>query len=153
MAKEIERKFLVEGSEWRAVAGEGVAISQFYVATGDRRSVRVRIADGKKAKLTIKFGGPALERDEFEYPITVEDAREMERFAIGSVIEKTRHKVLHRGRIFEVDTFGGALAGLVVAELETAEDVTDADLPPWLGPEVTGEAAFYNLALATEGAP
>lgn len=151
MAKEIERKFLVNGSAWRADAGAGVAITQFYVATGEARSVRVRIADDAKAKLTVKFGGAARERDEFEYAIPVEDARDMQRFAIGNVIEKTRREVVHRGRVYEVDSFAGALDGLVIAELETADEVADDELPAWLGREVTGEEGFYNLSLALRG--
>lgn len=153
MAKEIERKFLVEGSGWRALAGESTAISQFYVAAGADRSVRIRIKNGETAKLTLKFGAAARERDEFEYPIPLDDARAMQRFAIGRVIEKTRHEVVHRGRRYEIDTFGQALAGLVIAELETPDEVADDELPPWLGREVTGEAAFYNAALAMADAP
>ena len=153
MAKEIERKFLVKTSVWRAAAEHATAISQFYVTTGEDRSVRVRIVDGEKARLTIKFGGAARTRDEFEYPIPLADARDMERFALGNIIQKTRHKVPHGGRDYEVDTFEGALAGLVIAELETPDDVPDDELPVWLGDEVTGDRAFYNLSLALEGAP
>lgn len=153
MAKEIERKFLVEGSGWRMQADDGIAISQFYVATGEGRSARIRIIDGTGAKLTLKFGGAVRERDEFEYAIPLEDAQAMERFAVGNVIEKTRHHISHRGYVYEVDLFKHALAGLVIAELETADDVADADLPSWAGREVTGEAAFYNASLAMNGVP
>jgi len=78
---------------------------------------------------------------------------EMLDFAIGRVIEKTRHHVRHRGYLYEVDVFGGMLAGLVVAELETPEDVPDEMLPAWLGREVTGESRFYNASLALGGIP
>ena len=153
MAKEVERKFLVSRSDWRAVAEPGIAIVQFYIASTAERSVRIRIRRDSEATLTIKFGGDKRIRDEFEYPIPPEEARDMERFAIGAVIEKTRHLVRHRGDVYEVDVFGGALAGLVVAELETEKDVPDADLPAWLGREVTGEAAYYNASLARRGLP
>lgn len=153
MAREVERKFLVRDSGWRALADEGVLITQFYVAAGEDRSVRLRIRDGERALLTLKFGGAALVRDEFEYGIPLEDARAMERFAVGRVIEKTRYRVPHRGHVYEVDAFERSLAGLVIAELETEETVPDADLPSWLGREVTGEAAFYNASLALHGSP
>ncbi|RUV60433.1 CYTH domain-containing protein, partial [Mesorhizobium sp. M5C.F.Ca.IN.020.14.1.1] len=104
------------------------------------------------AKLTLKFGSKVRERDEFEYPIPLAEAEEMQAFAIG-VIEKTRHHVRHRGHLYEVDVFGGMLAGLVVAELETPEDVPDEMLPDWLGREVTGEQRFYNASLALGGIP
>ena len=49
--------------------------------------------------------------------------------------------------------FAGALTGLVIAELETSDDVPVAKLPPWLGREITGESAFYNASLARNGLP
>ncbi|RVA26060.1 CYTH domain-containing protein, partial [Mesorhizobium sp. M7A.F.Ca.CA.004.11.2.1] len=115
--------------------------------------VRIRISDGGSAKLTLKFGSKARERDEFEYSIPLSEAVEMLDFAIGRVIEKTRHHVRHRGYLYEIDVFGGPLAGLVIAELETPEDVPDEMLPDWLGREVTGESKFYNASLALGGIP
>jgi adenylate cyclase len=153
MGKEVERKFLVTSTEWRELAEADIRILQFYLAAGPGRTVRIRISDGTSAKLTLKFGSKARERDEYEYPIPLSEAMEMLDFAIGRVIEKTRHHVRHRGYLYEVDVFGGPLAGLVVAELETPEDVPDEMLPDWLGREVTGEQKFYNASLALGGIP
>ena len=153
MAKEVERKFLVASDDWRSHAGVKTDIRQFYLAATAGRSLRVRICDGSSAILTLKFGRHGRERDEFEYPIPLGDAEEMQEFAIGRVIEKTRHEVTHNGHVYEVDVFAGALAGLVIAELETPEDVPGSDLPPWLGREVTGDSAFYNASLARNGLP
>ncbi|TPK69674.1 CYTH domain-containing protein [Mesorhizobium sp. B2-4-15] len=153
MGKEVERKFLVSSTAWRELVEADIRILQFYLATAPGRTVRIRISDGAAAKLTLKFGHAARERDEFEYPIPLADALEMLAFAIGRVIEKTRHHVRHRGYLYEVDVFGGGLAGLVVAELETPEDVPDEMLPDWLGREVTGEQKFYNASLALGGIP
>ncbi|RUV64640.1 MAG: CYTH domain-containing protein [Mesorhizobium sp.] len=153
MVKEIERKFLVSGNEWRDLVEADTRIRQFYLAATPDRSVRVRVSNGASAKLTLKFGSKVRERDEFEYPIPLAEAEEMQAFAIGHVIEKTRHHVRHRGHLYEVDVFGGMLAGLVVAELETPEDVPDEMLPDWLGREVTGEQRFYNASLALGGIP
>lgn len=153
MGKEVERKFLVTSTAWRELAEADIHILQFYLAAGPGRTVRIRISDGTSAKLTLKFGSKARERDEFEYPIPLSEAVEMLDFAIGRVIEKTRHHVRHRGYLYEVDVFGGPLAGLVVAELETPEDVPDEMLPDWLGREVTGEQKFYNASLALGGIP
>ncbi|ESY65378.1 MULTISPECIES: CYTH domain-containing protein [unclassified Mesorhizobium] len=148
MSKEVERKFLVSSTAWLELAEADIRILQFYLAAGPGRTVRVRISDGTSAKLTLKFGSEARERDEFEYSIPLSEAMEMLDFAIGRVIEKTRHHVRHRGHLYEVDVFGGPLAGLVIAELETPEDVPDEMLPDWLGREVTGEQKFYNASLA-----
>ena len=153
MGKEVERKFLVSSPAWRELVEADIRIRQFYLATAPGRSVRVRISDGTDAKLTLKFGGRQRERDEFEYAIPLNEAEEMLAFAVGRVIEKTRHHVRHRGYLYEVDVFGGVLAGLVVAELETPEDVPDDMLPDWLGREVTGEPQYYNASLALGGIP
>jgi CYTH domain-containing protein len=153
VAKEIERKFQVRGDAWRDSAGKAVRIRQFYLDASADRSVRVRIRDGASAMLTLKFGDHGRERDEFEYAIPIEDAEEMLAFAVGHVIEKTRYHVIHRDRLYEVDVFAGSLAGLVLAELETPQDVADHDLPPWLGREVTGESPYYNAWLAVNGRP
>jgi len=153
MAKEVERKFLVSGTHWRDAVEAEIRILQFYLATGPGRSVRIRIKDGAEAILTLKFGAGPRERDEFEYPVPLPEALEMLPFALGRVIEKTRHHVSHRGYLYEVDVFGGALAGLVIAELETADEVPDEMLPDWVGREVTGEPAYYNASLALGGLP
>lgn len=152
MAKEIERKFLVLNDDWRASVRKTIAIRQFYLGnTGEGRSCRVRLRDGAFATLTLKFGEPGRVRDEFEYPMPLDDARELEAFAIGRVIEKVRHLVPHGRWTFEIDAFSGFLQGLVIAELETADDVPDASLPGWLGREVTGLRSYYNSALTFDG--
>jgi len=97
MAKEIERKFLVETDAWRSEVASSAKLLQAYVASGDDRSVRVRIFDGKTARLTIKIGRELLSRDEFEYDIPLQDAQDMAGVAIGVVLEKTRFKVDHGG--------------------------------------------------------
>ncbi|OHV86292.1 CYTH domain-containing protein [Mesorhizobium sp. ORS 3428] len=153
MGKEVERKFLVSGNAWRHQVEAEIRIRQFYLAAAPGRTVRARISDGASAKLTLKFGDKARERDEFEYSIPLAEAEELMAFAIGRVIEKTRHHVRYRSYLYEVDVFGGALAGLVIAELETPEDVPDEMLPDWLGREVTGESRFYNASLALGGIP
>jgi CYTH domain-containing protein len=153
MAKEIERKFLVSGEGWRSEVERSAKLQQFYLVAAEDRSVRIRIKDGREARLTLKFGTQARVRDEFEYAITLAEAEEMRSFAVGRIIEKTRNIVHHKGHLYEIDLFGGALAGLVIAELETAEDVSGGDLPSWLGREVTGEAAYYNATLAVGSRP
>ncbi|MEO5325896.1 CYTH domain-containing protein [Mesorhizobium sp. CC13] len=153
MAKEIERKFLVRGQEWRSLVEDRIRIRQFYLASSPGRSVRLRISNDRVATLTLKFGSRGRERDEFEYEVPLDDAREMQDQAVGRVIEKTRHHVSHRGYLYEVDVFSGDLSGLVIAELETPDDVPAAELPAWLGREVTGDPRYYNASLALGDAP
>ena len=148
MAKEIERKFLVMNSDWRKHVEAEISIRQFYLAAGPRRSVRIRISIGSQAMLTLKFSGDGPGRDEFEYPVPLAEAEEMQAFALGRVIEKSRHHVRFGGYLYEIDVFAGSLAGLVIAELETPDFVSTNNLPAWLGVEVTDDARYYNARLA-----
>ncbi|MBB4217375.1 CYTH domain-containing protein [Rhizobium sp. BK212] len=116
----------------------------------DDRSVRVRILDDRKAKLTIKIGRSTITRDEFEYDIPIADAKELLQNAIGIVIEKTRYRVPHQGFVWEVDVFTGEHRGLVIAEVEMTAETDNPALPSWLGREVTGDFRYSNQALATE---
>ena len=115
------------------------------------RTIRIRISDGA-AKLTLKFSGKGRGRDEFTYPVPLAEAMEMRAFALGRVIEKTRHHVRHGGYLYEVDVFSGDLAGVIVAELETPDIVDDVDLPSWLGSEVTQDLRTTWLARARRAA-
>lgn len=149
MAKEIERKFLVRSEAWKAQAASSASLLQAYIAIGEDRNVRVRIKDGQTATLTIKLGRNALVRDEFEYEIPVADAEELVGAAIGTVIEKTRHKVPLEGKTFEIDVYQGFYAGLVVAELELAHEDDRVPQADWLGQDVTGDERYSNMMLAT----
>ncbi|KJS21228.1 MAG: adenylate cyclase, partial [Hoeflea sp. BRH_c9] len=93
MAKEIERKFIVDSNAWRAAAATSKSIVQAYVAIDGDTSVRVRISDGAEARLTLKSGSSGMTRDEFEYPIPLADARELVAASRGRLIAKTRHIV------------------------------------------------------------
>lgn len=150
MTTEIERKFLVTGDGWKEAAMSKSELIQAYLMIGDDRSLRVRIENGNRATLCLKIGASSLAREEFEYPIPAGDAREMVAHACGIVIEKTRHLVHYCGFLWEIDVYGGAYAGLVVAEveLESAED--EPPLPGWAGLEVTGDKRYSNANLAAD---
>ena len=137
MAKEIERTFLVSNSAWRDRVEAEIHIRQFYLAAASGRTVRIRISDGASAMLTLKFSGKGRGRDEFEYAVPLAEAEEMQAFAIGRVIEKTRCHVRHRGYLYEVDVFGGELA----AEIR---DVGDGHLREIREDDVVG---FFEVGL------
>lgn len=149
MAKEIERKFLVRGDQWRNLVSERLILRQGYIASMEDRSVRIRLTNETTATLTIKIG-KAMTRDEFEYEIPIPEAEELLGTAIGLVIEKTRHKVPFKGFVWEIDVFRGAHRGLVIAEVEMEDESDDPELPDWIGREVTGEHRYSNQALATQ---
>ena len=149
MAQETERKFLLAG-DFRPYAVEAIPITQGYLCTDPERTVRVRMR-GEVAYLTIKSApdGRGWSRYEFEQPIPVDDAQELLSMCVGHRIEKVRHLVPGGdGHTWEVDVFGGANEGLVVAEVELRDENESIRLPEWVGREVTGDARYYNSALS-----
>ncbi len=145
MAVEIERKFLVSGDAWRQ--GAALRIAQGYLNRDKQRTVRVRIA-GEQAFLTIKGLSTGATRAEFEYAIPTADAEQLLALCEGPLVQKTRHTLVHGGCTWEVDEFEGDNAGLVVAEIELTSEDQPFDRPPWLGPEVTHDARYFNSSLA-----
>ena len=145
MAEEIERKFLVEGDEWRAL-GVGEVFRQGYLSTVKERTVRIR-AVGEHAWITIKGLTVGATRSEFEYPIPLPDAEEMLALCEQPIIEKTRHVVDFGGLRWEVDEFRGVNRGLIVAEVELDHPDQPIELPDWIGAEVTDDPRYYNANL------
>ena len=92
MAKEIERKFLVNGDAWRALA-KGTMYRQGYLNSAKERTVRIRTAD-EKAFLTIKGITVGAIRSEYEYEIPFDEGNAMlEELAEKPLIEKRRYKI------------------------------------------------------------
>lgn len=148
MAKEIERKFLVTGSSYEKEAVSKKHIIQGYLSTDIRATIRVRITDDS-AVLTIKGKNEGVVRDEWEYPIPLDDAKEMlERLSTGVLIDKTRYIIDYEGKQWEVDSFKSPVDGLVVAEIELESADEQFAIPPFIGKEVTGDPAYYNSSIA-----
>jgi adenylate cyclase len=148
MPREIERKFLLKSDAWRAEVSRSQPLSQGYLASSGRASVRVRIA-AADAWLNIKIGGRVASRQEYEYEVPLAEARELLAAAEGPLIEKTRHFVECDGVTFEIDEFHGDNAGLIVAEVELDREDAPVPRPPWLGAEVTHLTRYYNVCLVT----
>lgn len=149
MGKEIERKFLVVGDQWRKDA-EGTRYRQGFLSTDPDRTVRVRVSATARARLTVKGRTHGATRDEYEYEIPVVDANEMlERLALRPLIEKTRYRVEVSGLTWEVDVFHGVNEGLVLAEVELGSEDQELERPDWCGEEVTGDARYYNASLVS----
>ncbi|HVK56984.1 MAG TPA: CYTH domain-containing protein [Burkholderiales bacterium] len=146
MPTEIERKFLVTGTEWRQ--GDSIRLCQGYLSRAKERTVRVRLA-GEKAFLTIKGISKGASRAEFEYEIPVVDAEQLLKLCDGPLIEKVRHVVVYKGLKWEVDEFFGENAGLVVAEVELEREDQPLEKPDWVGQEVTHDLRYFNSSLAT----
>ncbi len=146
MAKEIERKFLVKGSEWRALAS-GTHYRQGYLNSVKERTVRIRTINDK-AFLTIKGITVGASRTEYEYEIPHSDCSEMlDNLAEKPIVEKRRYKIPFAGLTWEVDEFLGVNEGLIVAEVELTSEDQKFDKPAWIGEEVSGDPRYFNSNL------
>ena len=146
MGQEIERKFLVKGTAWKAQAA-GTLYRQGYLSSVKERTVRIRIA-GEKAFLTIKGLNKGVTRTEFEYPVPVDDAAAMlDGLCERPLIEKTRYVLPSGGYTWEIDEFHGDNDGLVVAEVELQRADDKPPLPEWVGEEVSSNARYFNSNL------
>ncbi len=146
MATEIERKFLVNGTEWRQ-PDSGSEFRQGYLSTVKERTVRVRVI-GDRGYIAVKGITVDATRTEFEYDIPVTDARLMlSDLCEQPIIEKIRHLIDWEGLTWEVDEFLGVNVGLVVAEVELERVDQQVSLPPWTGTEVTDDPRYFNSNL------
>lgn len=146
MAIETEKKFLLAYLP-SSLMTDGTSIIQGYMTASKNCFVRVRVF-GDRGFLTVK--GPTVNgaRKEFEYPVPIEDAREMlTLFCKNTTIEKTRFHIEHQGFRWEVDRFGGRNKGLIVAEIELASIDQPFPQPEWIGKEVTHDPKYFNSNL------
>ena len=145
---EIERKFLVESTAYKAKAISKTRIAQGFLNTDPERTVRVRTR-GDKGFLTIKGKGnvSGTTRFEWEKEIPVEDAKLLLEICENHIIKKIRYEVPVENHIFEVDEFKGLHKGLVIAEVELKNENEVFKKPHWLGDEVTGQVEYYNASL------
>jgi len=144
VSTEIERKFLVRGTDWRQ--GAPVRLRQGYLNRDKERTVRVRIA-GSRAYLTIKGLTRGVSRPEFEYEIPLQDGEALLTLCDGVPLEKDRYTLQHAGATWEVDEFLGANAGLVIAEIELNDERQEFERPGWLSTEVTDDPRYFNSSL------
>ncbi len=148
MPIEIERKFLVLSDEYRKDASSSL-YRQGYILNSREKCVRIRVCDGR-GYLTIKGITERVTRTEFEYEIPLEEANTMlDLLCGGEILEKDRHILTYGGFRWEVDEFYGDNEGLVVAEIELADEKTEFPRPDWLGMEVSNDPRYYNNNLLT----
>lgn len=147
MAIEIERKFLVNGSNWRE-NGTPTHFHQGYLSVGPPVSVRIRISE-TSAVLNIKQSTLEIQRDEFEYEIPLGEAEHMlEHLCAGHSVEKYRFVVEVDGFTWEIDEFLGENRGLIVAEIELESVDQEFTRPDWLGDEVSSDKRYFNSYLS-----
>lgn len=117
-------------------------------AGGHSAAPKLRHGWQYEAYLNIKAAVIGAARAEYEYPLPVDEARQLLATLCVGTLEKVRHYVERDGLTWEIDEFLGANAGLVVAEVELASIDQAFACPPWLGRELTDERRYYNHHLA-----
>jgi len=147
MAKEIERKYLIDLQKWRELEKPpGHHYRQGYLVTDPQKTIRVRLTE-TKGFLTIKGISIGATRSEFEYEIPVMQAKELlDNFSI-SELSKIRYNIEFKNKIWEVDEFLGDNSGLFIAEIELKSEDDFFELPDWVTKEVTDEEKYYNSNL------
>lgn len=134
MAKEIERKFLVDELPFDPETYPFVSIEQGYLALEPKgQEVRLR-KKGAGYYLTVKSQG-TLVREEYEVELSQEQFEVLWAGTTGRRLQKDRYLF----EAFELDIYKGNLEGLIVAEIEfaDAQEAQSFQSPNWLGQEVT----------------
>lgn len=140
---EIERKYLIQSNHW--LNEEIIAkheIQQAYLFQEEEKTLRIRLKNNQ-AFLTIKMG-KGISRDEFEYEIPADDARQMIQAAKLKSLQKTRYEILFDAHVWEVDVFHGLHEGLILAEIELSSEAESFKIPDWIGEEVTNDPRYLN---------
>lgn len=147
IATEIERKF-VAAAAVLPFCRSGTVLIQGYLYTDPRNTIRVRRA-GERAFLTWKGpkSGASRKELEIEVPLPIGQAL-LADVPSHARIQKIRYRIEHAGAVWDVDVFGGALDGLILAEIEMAGEDQFVVLPPWVEQEVTADARYRNSRLA-----
>jgi CYTH domain-containing protein len=146
---------LVQDAPPEALAAPAERIDQGYLTIGaDGAETRVR-RRGERCMLTVKSGS-GMVRSEREIELSVAQFEALWPATEGVRVEKVRHALrTDDGHLIEFDVYEGALAGLMIAEVEF-DDPWGAEAfvaPYWFGRELTAEPAFRNQNLALRGLP
>ena len=114
----------------------------------EKWTTRLRLQDTKYI-LTYKSRLTADTSLELEWNVTSDLAERLLKNGPFPSVRKTRYVLTHAdGLTWEVDEFEGALAGLVLAEVELQSTHQSVELPSWAGHEITGLSSWSNRALA-----
>jgi CYTH domain-containing protein len=148
--REIERKFLVRKLPDDLTSYPSAEIAQGYlVSRDDGLQVRLR-KSSEKYSLTFKRGIGHV-REEREIELTAEQFKELWPATEGKRLVKTRSEIPLGDHVVEIDVYHEKHEGLIVAEVEFAEEEAARIFQPpaWLGDDVTGDPRYSNQLLAS----
>ena len=150
-----ERKYIVE------ITGElpetiDSNITQTYLVSDPGTEIRLRRRSWTSGKVVnihnTKKRTPDNEQIETERQVenALYESLLQQADPYRSTIRKRRQSFIWRGQYFELDTYHGALEGLVILETKGIADQEDVNFPPFIHvvEEVTGNRDYYNATLA-----
>ena len=137
---EQERKFLLVSMP--DIKKKPIYIQQGYVILEEKRHLRVRIIDNKKAFLACKIFISDTVRQEFEYKIPLKDGIDIFNSSTNKV-EKKRYQTTHEGNHVDIDIYPNHIG---IAEIEYKEELRT--IPPYCGREVTGNREYSNMHIS-----
>ena len=149
--REIERKFLLKRLPDGLTTFPHEEIEQGYLAI-ERGGVQVRLRKkGAVRSLTCKRGNKSA-REEREVRLSAEQFDALWPATIGRRLTKIRYEVPWKDYTVEVDVYTGRHDGVVVAEVEFADEKSCAKFvpPEWVGEDVTGQSRYSNVVMAQE---
>lgn len=143
---EIERKYLIRELPERLEQYPCRQIEQGYLNTDP--VVRIRRTD-EQYTLTYKGKG-FMVREEYNLPLNRNAFLHLREKIDGILIKKRRYLIPFETYTIELDVFEGALAPLLLAEVEfETEDEANAFVPPsWFGEDVTFSSSYHNNTLS-----
>lgn len=148
-SREIERKFLLKRLPDGIEQFPHDEIAQGYLAI-ESGGVQVRLRKkGNVRSLTYKLG-TKNGREEREIRLSAEQFDVLWPATVGRRLTKIRYEVPWKEHTIEIDVYRGRHDGLIVAEVEFADEKSCAAFKPpnWIGEDVTGKSRYSNVLLA-----
>ena len=125
MAIEIERRFLVNSTDWKPFSNSASNFHQGYLLSNQNKwAIRVRIINEVKSLLTLKSSASKLTNHEFEYEIPLEDGKSL-MMLCEYKISKPRHQLNIDNTEWVVDCFHEKNSPLILAEIELNSPLKD----------------------------
>ena len=146
MNLEIERRFLINESNF-TLPRVKKPIKQGYLFSDSNRALRVRMIR-EEYILTYKYKKSAINRYEFEYPISQEDGEKLLSLSDNFIITKERYYRKIDKHLWEIDVFHGENEGLVIAEIELEDENEKINIPNWVGIEISNDERYFNFNLS-----
>lgn len=148
---EIERKFLFNKLPDNLNNYTCFHMEQAYISTNPVIRVRKKSGDSTRYILTVKSSG-MMTRQEYELDIDKSAYNNLLGKAEGNIITKDRYLIpLNDSLTLELDIFHGVFEGLVIGEIEFADEESAKKYTPpeYISEEVTFDTRFHNSSLSS----